>query len=116
MAFQSAVRTGQPGPLAHLLARDVRLTADGGGKVVTVKEILKGADVLAFVTGRLSQWWSSFEFAAADINGSPGLVLRDGENTLGALTFSYNAQGEVADIFVVRNPDKLSNLSMVSVH
>lgn len=115
-AFQTAVRTGHPTPLAHLLSRDVRLTADGGGKVVTLNEILIGQDVLSFVTDNLSQWWSSYELAVEDINGSPGLILLDAGKPVGALTFAYNADGEVTDIFVVRNPEKLSNLSLTKVH
>jgi hypothetical protein len=115
-AFQTAVRTGQPNTLVHLLATDVRFTADGGGKVATLNEILTGQDVVAFITDKLSQWWSSYEFAVEHINGSPGLILRDAGKPVGALTFAYNTDGEVTDIFVVRNPEKLSDLSRTRVH
>lgn len=115
-AFQTAVRTGQPNSLFHLLATDVRFTADGGGKVATLNEILTGQDVVTFITDKLSQWWSSYELAVEDINGSPGLILRDASKPVGALTFAYNTDGEVTDIFVVRNPEKLLDLSRTMVH
>ncbi|MGZ2442165.1 RNA polymerase sigma factor SigJ [Sinorhizobium medicae] len=115
-AFQDAVRTGQPTPLAHLLARDVRLTADGGGKVATLNEVISGQAVLHFVTDNLSHWWSSFDLEVEDINGSPSLILRDDGQLTGVLTFAFNDDGQVTDIFVVRNPDKLSSLSRTRIH
>src|SRR5262249_8796504 len=46
-AFLSASRSGDLGALTHLLALDVRLISDGGGKVPASREVLEGADRVA---------------------------------------------------------------------
>ena len=115
-AFENAVRTGQPGPFAAMLASDVRLTADGGGKVATIGEVLEGDAVLAFLTDQLSAWWTVYEWRFADINGSRGLVLREGQTVVATVSFAFDAADRITDIFVVRNPDKLQGLDEVRIH
>ncbi|MFC3723775.1 RNA polymerase sigma factor SigJ [Neoaquamicrobium sediminum] len=115
-AFEEAIRSGQPGQLTAMLASDVRLTADGGGKVATVTDVLEGSAVTAFLTERLSGWWQNYEWSFADLNGSRGLVLRDGGTIVAAVSFAYDAAGRIAEIFVVRNPDKLAALDEVTMH
>lgn len=115
-AFEDAIRTGQPGCLAAMLASDVRLTADGGGKVVTVTEDLEGDAVLAFLTERLSEWWASYEWTFSDLNGSRGFVLHQGDKIVATVSFAYDAADCITDIFIVRNPDKLDRLGEFRIH
>ena len=115
-AFEDAVRSGKPGPLTAMLASDVRLTADGGGKVITVTDVLEGSAVMTFLTERFSEWWAAYEWSPADLNGSRGLVLRDGEAIVAAVSFAYDSAGRIAEIFVMRNPDKLAGLGEVTMH
>lgn len=115
-AFEDAIRTGQPGGLAAMLASDVRLTADGGGKVATVTEVLEGGAVLAFLTDRLNEWWADYEWSFADLNGARGLVLRQGEKVVATVSFAYDGLDRVTDIFIVRNPDKLTGLGELKIH
>lgn len=115
-AFEDAIRTGQPGTLTAMLASDVRLTADGGGKVATLTGVLEGGAVLAFLTGRLSAWWATFEWSFADLNGSHGVVLRERGKAVATVTFAYDSEDRVTDIFIVRNPDKLAGLGEARVH
>lgn len=115
-AFEDAIRTGQPGSLTRMLASDVRLTADGGGKVATVTEILEGDMVLAFLTERLSEWWVAYDWSFTDLNGSRGLVLREGEKIVATVSFAYDAADRIKDIFIVRNPDKLDGLGEIRIH
>jgi RNA polymerase sigma-70 factor (ECF subfamily) len=115
-AFEDAIRTGQSGGLAAMLASDVRLTADGGGKVATVTEVLEGGTVLAFLTERLNEWWAAYEWSFTDLNGVRGLVLRQGGKVVAAVSFAYDGLDRVTDIFIVRNPDKLTGLGELKIH
>ena len=112
-AFEEAIRSGKPGQLAAMLASDVRLAADGGSKVATVSEVLNGGSVLTFLTERLSGWWIDYDWNFADINGARGLVLRQGGRIVATVSFAFDAEERVSDIFIVRNPDKLEGLNNV---
>lgn len=111
-AFERAIRTGQPGSLVGMLASDVRLTADGGGKVPTVTGVLKGQIAMAFLTERLSDWWSAYSWTFTDLGGSRGIVLRDGDTIVATVSFAYDGSDCFSDIFIVRNPDKLAGLKL----
>lgn len=112
-AFRNAITGGEIEPLAQLLAQDVTLRADGGGKVPTLRETLRGrAAVLGFVAESLRTYWQRYEWRETDLNGARGVVLREDAQTAAAVSFSWNAQGEVDGIYIVRNPDKLSRLAL----
>jgi hypothetical protein len=55
-----------------MLASDVRLTADGGGKVAAATDVLAGEAVLTFLTERLNEWWAAYEWSFSDLNGIRG--------------------------------------------
>lgn len=116
IAFERAVRDGQTDQLALLLSRDVRLAADGGGKVPAARRIMVGeGEVLRFITAGLHVWWADYTFERANFNGHLGLILRDPTGTVtAAASFSYDAAGRLADIFIMRNPDKLSRVEQVA--
>ncbi len=110
-AFRLAITEGATSQLAALLSAEIRLSADGGGKVPTIPEPLHGqADVLAFLTNRLHDYWADYQWLEADINGLRGIVLQQRGSVTAAVTFGYDPDGGVTDIFIVRNPDKLALL------
>lgn len=114
-AFRAAIAGGTPAHLAALLSDDIRLSADGGGKVATVAGILRGkAEVVTFVAQRLHDYWAGFEWASADINGVRGIVLCKDGVTVATVTFAYDEEGRATDIFIMRNPDKLAGLGTVA--
>jgi RNA polymerase sigma factor (sigma-70 family) len=115
-AFEDAIRTGRPGNLAAMLASDVRLTADGGGKVAAVTDVLEGEAVLAFLTDRLNEWWAAYEWSFAELNGARGLVLKQGGEVVATVSFAFDRSDRVTNIFIVRNPDKLAGLGDISIH
>lgn len=116
-AFRTAVEQGETGPLTALLAHDVRLSADGGGKVPANRQVLQGRDVvLAFVTQALHDYWSKFDWIIADLNGGRGIVLQQDGITVAAVSFAFDAAACATDIFVVRNPDKLAALAAPAIH
>ena len=116
-AFQQAITTGTPAQLATLLSDDIRLSADGGGKVQTLLETLRGkADVIPFLVERLYAWWASYDWITAEINGTRGFFLQKDSEILASVTFAYGENGDVTDIYIVRNPDKLRRMTPEIVH
>lgn len=107
-AFQSAVQSGDISTLSTLLSRDVRLVADGGGKVPAVLDPVVGdQDVSRFATLRLRHFWEDQAWSFARINGALGILIGEGPTYHAAISFDYAANGQVHTIFIVRNPDKL---------
>ncbi len=115
-AFEDAIRKGRPGNLAAMLASDVRLTADGGGKVAAAAGVMEGDSVLAFLTERLSEWWAAYEWSFTELNGARGLILKQEGKIVATVSFAFDRSDRVTDIFIVRNPDKLAGLGDMSIH
>ena len=109
-AFLAACAGGRLEDVLALLAPDVVLTSDGGGRVSAARRPVVGADAVArFLTGLLRQAGGRLRVRRLLVNGSPGAVLEvDGyEPTVVALDI---ADGRVAAVSMVRNPDKLRGL------
>jgi len=116
-AFQAAVTGGKTEELAGLLSNDIRLSADGGGKVAAILEVLDDKDrVISFLKQDLHRYWAGHEWLIANINGTRGIVLKHHNRTVAAVTFAYGEAGETTDIYIVRNPEKLVNLNPVAIH
>ena len=115
-AFRAAVTSGAPDRLSALLSSDIRLTADGGGKVRSALNVLAGhRHVLAFL--RLAgKWWAEYDWTETEINGGRGLILTEAGAPAAAISFAYDDAGQLADIFIMRNPDKLGRLDPVLIH
>lgn len=116
-AFQSAVETGEITPLKKLLSADVKLQADGGGKVPTLIKTLEGpAAVSRFIGEGLKVFWADIDWVQADMNGQRGLLTHvDGEIT-GAITFGYDTNDHIKGIYIVRSPDKLAALYPININ
>jgi len=111
-AFFDASRSGDMAALGALLAADVSLHSDGGGKrSAVVAPVLGLGNVLRLhrALGVLFRKHGSRLLRVAVINGLPGFVTleSDGEIQTTALEIE---QGCVVAIYVMRNPDKLRHL------
>lgn len=116
-AFQGALKDGATHELAELLSNDIRLSADGGGKVAAILDILHGkAKVLPFVANSLRQYWAGFDVSIVNINGALGMILKDQGVAVAAVSFAYDSSGAATDIYIVRNPDKLGSLDVAAIH
>lgn len=114
-AFKVALSTGSPDGLSALLSSDIRLTADGGGKVRSALNVLSGhRHVLAFLR-KAARWWAGYEWTDAEINGGRGVILTEAGRPAAAISFGYGEDGRLHDIFIMRNPDKLARLDPVAV-
>jgi RNA polymerase sigma-70 factor (ECF subfamily) len=110
-AFETALTSGSTEPLAALLSDEIELAADSGGKVPAIGRILRGKDeVLDFVLRALRRYWHTYRRTPLDLNGARGLIVhRDGLPSA-AVSFAYDQAGRVTNIYIMRNPDKLSRL------
>lgn len=111
-AFELAIQHGRTDALAQLLSADVRLAADGGGKVTAARRVMVGNDeVLRFISAGLRVWWADYTLERVMLNGNLGLILRDGDGHVSATaSFSYDEDGRLDGIYIMRNPDKLSRV------
>ena len=115
-AFQAAIATGRTADLAALLHDDITFHADNGGKVPAVPVYPHGRDnVLAFIAGPMHKWWGSYQWIAADINGTRGAILTKDGASLASVSFGFDEAGTATDIYVVRNPDKLARLGAAAI-
>ena len=115
--FLAAARDGDLAGLEELLARDVVLTGDGGGRVPALARALYGSDRVArtlvnWLKLRARVPGGSVRFA--HVNGSPGALLRDGEERLIAVWAIDESEGKIARINSIVNPDKLRHLGPVT--
>jgi RNA polymerase sigma-70 factor (ECF subfamily) len=117
-AFAAATQSGDLNALTQLLASDVRVVTDGGGKVRAALNVIEGADNVAqFVVEatrkRPDTWWrDDFTLRFAIINGLPGLIVDAPEGAV--QTAAFEIEGDVIRaLYVVRNPDKLRHLARV---
>jgi RNA polymerase sigma-70 factor (ECF subfamily) len=114
--FVSALREGNAEALSRVLAEDVGLWGDGGGKVLAARRAVLGrAQVLKMLLGIRRTAPSAgiaLENVALEIlevNGEPALVMR----VAGEVDSVYGcavADGAITAIRVVRNPEKLTYL------
>jgi RNA polymerase sigma-70 factor (ECF subfamily) len=110
-AFVAATRSGDLAARTKLLASDVRVATDGGGKVAAALNVLEGADRAAeFLVGVTRRGWrEEFRLRFATINGLPGVIVDAPEGPV--QTAAFEIDGDVIRaLYVVRNPDKLRYL------
>ncbi len=106
-AFFAALDSGDVGVLTAVLASDVVMRADGGGKVSAIAKPLVGAsDVAAFLEAVFIRARPVFERREVWFNGAPGVLLVAGGRPISAFQFDV-VDGRIEGIFVQRNPDKL---------
>ncbi len=111
--FVAAAEHGDLAELEALLAHDVELTADGGGKVPALSQSLRGrarvARVLVNYWGRIARV-PGVSMRRVEVNGSPGALLRDVQQRLIGVVALDIAGGQVTAIRGFVNPDKLQHL------
>ncbi|NBC17605.1 MAG: RNA polymerase sigma-70 factor [Bacteroidetes bacterium] len=109
--FLAACRDGDMEGLLDVLADDVTLTTDGGGKVLAaLRPIVTSDKVARFMLGILRKAPSDLRVERATINGRPGFIAFRGAAVDGAWAFEVG-DGRIRRIYVVRNPDKLRHLA-----
>src|SRR5262245_10250625 len=88
-AFVNAAKSGDLQTLMGLLAEDVRMTTDGGGKVPSALNVIEGAERTArFVVGAVRRGLPEGSIIrVAEINGLPGLIVYRPDGSVQSVAF-----------------------------
>jgi RNA polymerase sigma-70 factor (ECF subfamily) len=109
--FLVAARGGDLSGLESLLAADVVSWADGGGRTPAARTPVRGAHRVArYLAGWMNRDVPGLAVRIAEVNGQPGLLaIVDGALVL-VVTLEV-ADGRIAAVRIVNNPDKLGFLA-----
>jgi RNA polymerase sigma-70 factor (TIGR02957 family) len=114
--FFAAAQQGDLAGLEALLAHDVELTGDGGGKVPALARSLRGRSRVARTLTnwlRLLARFPQVSVRPVEVNGDPGALFLDDQERLLAVWALDVADGQVTGIRSIVNPDKLAHLGPV---
>ena len=114
--FFDALREGDVNGLQKLLAADVQLVGDGGGKAPTLARSIIGAEKAARVLASVFPWLVRIDVTMEprEVNGQPGAIFRDRDDkVLFTLTLDV-LDGQIQTIRSVQNPDKLGHVGPVA--
>ncbi|MFF5858655.1 RNA polymerase sigma-70 factor [Streptomyces sp. NPDC012751] len=109
--FLAAAGEGDLAGLMSLLAPDVRLVGDSGGKAKAPVRVLHTADKVGrFLVGVARSAPADLSFRVLEVNGGPALLLLSGGKPDSLVQVDI-ADGRVTSVYVLRNPDKLRYLA-----
>jgi RNA polymerase sigma-70 factor (TIGR02957 family) len=114
--FFQATEQGDLSGLEALLAHDVELTGDGGGKVPALARTLRGRSRVARTLidwARLGARLPEMSVRPVEVNGGPGALYLDAQQRLIAVLALEIAGGRITSIGAIVNPDKLTHLGPV---
>jgi len=113
--FFAAAERGDLAALEEMLAADVVVYGDGGGKAPSWPQPIVGRNRVAkLIAGTLRQVRElGASYRPVHINGQPGIVFVDDEDRIGAVMSIDVADGLVQTIRGITNPDKLQHLGQV---
>jgi RNA polymerase sigma-70 factor (TIGR02957 family) len=111
--FFAAAEQGDLAGLETLLAHDVKLTGDGGGKAPALARSQHGRSRVAHT---LINWYRlvarvpGLAVRPAEVNGGPGALYLDDQQRIVAVVALDLDGAQIAGISAVVNPDKLAHL------
>jgi RNA polymerase sigma-70 factor (ECF subfamily) len=114
--FFAAAEQGDLAGLEALLAADVALTGDGGGKVPALSQVLRGrsrvANMLITFTRNRARI-PGVSMRRVDVNGGPGALILDAQQRLIGVWALDIAEGQIRGVNSIVNPEKLEHLGPV---
>jgi RNA polymerase sigma-70 factor, ECF subfamily len=114
--FFDALAEGDVEGLRELLAADVQLVGDAGGKAPALARSIIGAQKVARVLASIFPWLVRIDVTLEphEVNGQPGAIFRDRDDkVLYAWTLDV-LDGRIQTIRSVINPDKLGHMGPVA--
>jgi RNA polymerase sigma-70 factor, ECF subfamily len=114
--FFGALREGDVDGLCELLAADVQLAGDSGGKVPALARTIIGAENVTRVLVSIFPWLVRIDVTLepSQVNGQPGAIFRDRDGKV-LFTLALDVlDGQIQMVRSVSNPDKLAHLGPVA--
>ncbi|MEZ4621952.1 MAG: nuclear transport factor 2 family protein [Caldilineaceae bacterium] len=109
-ALMQAMERGDHDQFAALLAEDVELHSDGGGKVAAATNPLHGrTTIMRFLLGLYRKRPPETTVTLGEVNGAPALFVRVAGTLDNVMNFEIGPNG-IQAIRIVRNPEKLRHL------
>jgi RNA polymerase sigma-70 factor (TIGR02957 family) len=110
--FFAAAEEGDLEGLEELLAHDVVLRADGGGKAPALARAVHGRTRVAktMIAGLRALTRLGISWRREEVNGQPGVLFIDPEGRLIAVMSLDVAEGQIQGVSSIINPDKLQHL------
>lgn len=114
--FFAAAQKGDLRALESLLAQDVALHGDGGGKVPALGRPVGGRQRVAQTVLRGFSVYAhhGVRIRVTEVNGQPGALAYDAQERLVGVMGLGIAEGRIQTIHSINNPDKLNHLDQVS--
>jgi RNA polymerase sigma-70 factor (TIGR02957 family) len=110
--FFAAAQEGDLDGLEELLAHDVVLRGDGGGKAPALARAIHGRARVArtLIAGLRALARVGLILRRQQVNGQPGALVVDHEGRLIAVMNLDVAEGQIQGVSAINNPDKLRHL------
>jgi RNA polymerase sigma-70 factor (ECF subfamily) len=109
--FLAAAADGDLDGLMALLAPEVRLVGDSGGKSRAPLRVLQTADKVGrFLIGTAQKSLPGLTVRFLEVNGGPAVLILSGGEPDSVLQLDV-ADGSVQSVYIIRNPDKLRSLA-----
>src|SRR5258708_15250587 len=110
LSLSRCASRGDMDGLLGLLANDIVIYADSGGKAPAARHPICGADRVArYLLGLVRKAPEDFRFRVALINGQPGMIFyRNGVSAV-LLTLEM-LDGQIWEIDLIANPDKVQGV------
>ncbi|MCX4757544.1 RNA polymerase sigma-70 factor [Kitasatospora purpeofusca] len=114
--FFDALREGDLAGLQDLLAADVTMVGDSGGRTPQLARAVAGAANVARLLAAIVPLMARIDvtFAPHEVNGRPGAVFRDREGRVLTVLVLDLLDGRIGTVRSVTNPDKLAHLGPVA--
>ncbi|MEO0478123.1 MAG: RNA polymerase sigma factor SigJ [Planctomycetota bacterium] len=107
-AFFRAIETADLSALESVLADDVMLHSDGGGKAAAARKPIEGRSAVARFFDRIYRAHEGpIRRRSSWFNSAPGALVFEGDSPVTAFQFDC-IDGQITTIYAQRNPDKLS--------
>ena len=113
--FVAALRSGDLHALEELLADDVELHADGGGRVRAITRPVYGRSRVARLllkVMRAAEPFGGWSLRQVLVNGQPGVMRSDAAGRLSSVVaLDITDDGHIVAVRSINNPDKLQHLA-----
>lgn len=109
--FLHAAQAGDMAALTNVLAEDVTVWADGGGKVkgAATRPVVGRDSVMRFILGSKPLWPEGAYAEPGEVNGQTASIIRVAGQPLAVFTIDVEG-GRIKTLRIIANPEKLAHV------